>query len=215
MIKSTDKHIVSPHKDRKNDLARYYKLHSAIYDATRWSFLFGRKALIDNLPVIPPHPDILEVGCGTGQNLRLLEYMFPDARIFGIDLSTEMLNRARNKIKSSDQISLIQKQYGKELLNLPEFDLILFSYTLTMTRESPEDLLQQIYQDLKPGGYIAVVDFHTTPFKWFRRWMKFNHAHLQGHLYPLLQKYFRPQYSNVRKAYLGLWSYFLFIGKRG
>ena len=51
----------------------YYRFHAGIYDATRWSFLFGRKTLLYNLPVRTDIPQsLLEVGCGTGHNLRLL-----------------------------------------------------------------------------------------------------------------------------------------------
>jgi S-adenosylmethionine-diacylgycerolhomoserine-N-methlytransferase len=42
-------------------LARYYRFHARIYDATRWSFLFRRTAL--SAPAAPAH--ILEVA-GTG-----------------------------------------------------------------------------------------------------------------------------------------------------
>ena len=51
-------------------LRRYYRGHARLYDATRWSFLFGRAALIRALArVSPPPRHILEIGCGTGSNL--------------------------------------------------------------------------------------------------------------------------------------------------
>lgn len=196
-------------------LQSYYRLHSKVYDATRWSFLFGRESLLNRLPDLPPRPRILEIGCGTGRNIEYLQYLFPDAHIYGVDLSAEMLKKAHRKINDSRQVTLMHSRYGSEPLDTEAFDLILLSYSLTMTGDRTEAILQQIYDDLKAHGHIAVVDFHYSPFRWFRRWMKKNHVVMDGSLLSLLHKYFHPKSSTVHDAYLGLWSYLEFIGKRG
>lgn len=210
MTDATHQHIDNHDSELKN----YYRFHSGIYDATRWSFLFGRRALLDELPDLPPYPRILEVGCGTGRNIRFLEYFFPDAHIIGIDLSRDMLQKATSKIEQPEHVTLIEGRYGGDVPDFQPFDLVLLSYTLSMTGELVESVLQQVYNDLKPTGYIAVVDFHSTPFNWFRYWMKTNHADLDGHLLSLLNKYFQPSSVTIRKAYFGLWSYFRFLGRR-
>lgn len=190
----------------------YYRFHSRIYDATRWSFLFGRETIIDLIPDLPTQPRILEVGCGTGKNIEMLEYHFPDAEILGIDLSDEMLNVAQNKVTDSPDIRLQKKKYGTQPLDEEPFDLILLSYSLTMIGDQLEAVLQHLSQDLNRKGYVAVVDFHTSPFSWFRSWMGVNHVDLSGHLLPLLKKYFSPHKAETHSAYLGLWSYFFFLG---
>jgi len=53
-------------------LEKYYKTHSKIYDVTRWSFLFGRNALIKAIARYCRPEWILEIGCGTGKNLAAL-----------------------------------------------------------------------------------------------------------------------------------------------
>lgn len=196
-----------------NKVERYYKYHSRIYDATRWGFLFGRKLLLSELPDLPVNPRILEVGCGTGKNIEILEYLFPDAKIFGIDLSTDMLEIARIKAAKTNRIILINSRYGSNELELKPFDLVLLSYSLTMTGSSTESVLQRVLEDLKPNGKIAVVDFHNSPFQWFRRWMGRNHVNMNGQLLPLLNKYFTAEDISISKAYLGLWQYFTFIGR--
>lgn len=192
-------------------LKKYYNFHARFYDQTRWSFLFGRRQLIQNLPDLPPHPRILEVGCGTGKNIELLEYLFPDARIFGVDLSESMLDKARKKFDNR-QVSLIRKAYGKSALELEPFDIILFSYSLSMLGDDIDAALQQACKDLKPGGFIAAVDFHQTPFRWFQSWMSRNHVAMDGRLPALLRKYFRADQCTIEKAYLGFWQYFHFMG---
>ncbi len=198
----------------QNEVKNYYRYHSRIYDATRWAFLFGRDEILDMIPNLPSQPRIIEIGCGTGKNLERLEYHFPDAKIIGVDLSSEMLEIAKNKLGNSNQIELCNARYGSDNINLDPADLLLFSYSLTMFGDDVDHIFEQITRDLKPNGYIAVVDFNTSPFQWFRTWMGVNHVDLSGHLLPLLNKYFCPVKTEVHKAYKGLWSYFLFLGQQ-
>lgn len=207
--------IVNANTDTsQNEVENYYRYHSRIYDATRWSFLFGRDTILDMIPDLPSQPRIIEIGCGTGKNIERLEYHFPDAGIIGVDLSEEMLKVAGDKLGNASQIELCNARYGSDDLNLDPADLILFSYSLTMFGDEIENIFGQICRDLKSNGYIAVVDFNTSSFQWFRTWMSVNHVDLSGHLLPLLNKYFRPIETEIHKAYKGLWSYFLFLGQQ-
>src|SRR6202021_1000575 len=72
---------------------RMYRRQRHIYDGTRRYYLLGRDQLIANLKP-EAGADVLEVGCGTGRNLVLAARRFPEARWFGIDVSTEMLTSA-------------------------------------------------------------------------------------------------------------------------
>ena len=128
----------TPHRIK---LQKYYKYHSRIYDVTRWSFLFGRQELLPELPELPHQPRILEIGCGTGKNIQFLEYLYPDATIYGIDLSEDMLVKARQKTAHSTQVNLIQSRYGSEKQDFKPFDLILLSYSLTMIGDNVEQIL--------------------------------------------------------------------------
>ncbi|WP_445665999.1 class I SAM-dependent methyltransferase [Fodinibius sp. AD559] len=199
-------------KHTKN-VTKYYRFHSRIYDATRWSFLFGRTALIEQIPALPVNPRILEVGCGTGKNLIHLKQRFPDAQITGVDLSPDMLEKARENIADSS-ITLKRMRYGSANLNKKPYDLILLSYSLTMMRAKYPQILKQLKNDLNANGFLAVVDFHTSPFSWFRKWMEINHVDFSGDLYPHLKENFTSIQTNFHNAYLGLWDYFLFVGKQ-
>ena len=80
------------------NLDGYYRWHAHFYDATRWAFLFGRSALLRLCAEEHRPRRILEIGCGTGKNLAELARVFPQAEIVGLDLSAEMLGKARKKI---------------------------------------------------------------------------------------------------------------------
>lgn len=194
-------------------LERYYRLHARIYDATRWSFLFGRADLIKRVAALRTPTDILEIGCGTGRNLAQLAQRFPDARLTGLDLSADMLLRARRRLKPfGGRIALLHQAYARPLGEAPRFDLIVLSYCLSMINPGWESVLAGAQRDLLPHGLMAVADFHDAAGSAFRRWMSVHHVRMEGHLLPELHARFRPLDSAVHRAYGGVWRYFHFIG---
>lgn len=186
----------------------YYALHSHIYDATRWTFLFGRERILRRSAEIAEPRRILEVGCGTGRNLRSLRRIFPKAEITGVDLSGDMLRIARRK---TNGVELIQQAYDAPLSG--NFDLVLFSYALTMFNPGWENAIRAAKADLGPGGLLAIVDFSHTRFPRFKRWMNVNHVRMEGHLWPESRADVEPLVDEIRTAYAGIWQYGLFIGR--
>ena len=200
-----------------NTIRNYYQLHAKLYQATRWSFLFGRKRLIKALDISQfSDQTILEVGCGTGHNLSVLANQYPNLNLIGVDISPDMLKVASKRLKRhSGRVELIEKPYTHGNWNLPvKPDIIIFSYCLTMINPGWKDALKRAYDDLNESGQIAIVDFHDSPHGFFHRWMYKNHVRMDNHLLPVLKKYFKPIQLEVAHAYDDLWSYFLFIGKK-
>ena len=215
-MNTPDRLLTSAPADSTAVLDRYYRGHARLYDATRWSFLFGRTALIRDLARLSPPPrNILEIGCGTGSNLVRLVRQFPEAAVTGLDLSADMLARARRKLERNQLLAtLLHQRYDRPLYPEPVFDLIVFAYCLTMVNPGWERAVNSALQDLRPGGRLAVVDFHDTPFAGFRRWMEINHVRMDGHLLPHLETRCRSVVRTVHHAYGGGWRYFVFIGQQ-
>lgn len=203
-------------EEQQNTIQTYYQLQSKIYDRTRWSFLFGRRKVITELPFAGEDAfHLLEVGCGTGYNLANLARRFPHARLTGLDLSEDMLGIARRNLRSfSGRIDLRLEPYGTGT-DFGAVDAILFSYSLTMINPQWRELLAQARADLRPGGVIAVADFHDSRFSWFKAHMGNHHVRMDGHLLPVLQSEFQPLTAVVRPAYGGIWHYFRFVGRKG
>jgi S-adenosylmethionine-diacylgycerolhomoserine-N-methlytransferase len=209
--------------DHASRIEEYYRFHAKIYDATRWSFLFGRKEIIQKLATLTTPTDVLEVGCGTGQNLIRLSQVFPQAKITGLDVSESMLTIARKNLSFlAGRIVLVHQAYDRPLQevgqigNLPlqsKFDLILCSYSLSMMNPGWEQALDAAYHNLREKGLMAVVDFHDSAWPLFK-WLMRLHVRLNGHLLPKLQTCFQPLWVERRPAYAGFWQYLLFVGAK-
>lgn len=186
-------------------------IQSQIYDLTRWSFLFGRKKVIRNLLILATDAkEILEVGCGTGHNLILLTNRFPNAKIVGIDISEDMVEKARKATKMYPNIVIEHSPFP----SVRQFDIVLFSYALTMMNPGWDFWVSESAALLKPNGYIAIVDFHRSRFRWFTKHMSNHHVKMEAHLLPEFQKSFKSFNVEIRKAYFGLWYYLIFVGKK-
>lgn len=147
--------------DRMN---RMYRWQRHIYDGTRRYYLLGRDTMIADLK---PAPDanVLEIGCGTGRNLVLAARQFPEARWFGIDVSTEMLTSAIASVSRRGLSSRVRVAHGDAtafdpqlLFGLPAFDHVMISYSLSMI-PNWTGVLEAAVARLKPGGRLHVVDF--------------------------------------------------------
>lgn len=209
--------IILPELQQAQTMRNYYQWQSKIYDATRWSFLFGRKAILKMFPLDKSGPwKILEVGCGTGVNLAFLAKQYPNSQLYGIDVSSDMLRIASQRLGPlKKRVTLEEGAYPLDPLAMEEqFDVILFSYSLTMINPEWEVFIRQSIHDLKPGGYVAVVDFHDSPLGFFKKHMKNNHVRMDGHLLPYLESQSTPVFQAVKKAYGGTWKYFMWIGKK-
>ncbi len=102
----------------------------------------------------------LEIGCGTGKNTEWL--VTNGKNITSVDLSEEMLKRARAKISS------VNVQFRQADINLPwnfaegRYDLVTFSLVLEHI-ENLDHIFQEVNKVLAPGGYVYVGELH--PFK--------------------------------------------------
>ena len=143
---------------------RMYRRQRYIYDGTRRYYLLGRDRLIAGLQPAAG-ATVLEIGCGTGRNLVLAARLYPEARFFGIDVSTEMLTSAISAISRRRMTKRVRVAHGdgtafdpQVLFGLPAFDHVMISYSLSMIPDW-RGVLQAAASRLAPGGHLHVVDF--------------------------------------------------------
>src|SRR5882672_3335560 len=154
---------------------RIYRRQRHVYDFTRKYYLLGRDELIERLAP-PADGRVLEIGCGTARNLIAAGRRWPQARLYGIDISAEMLNSARQVVGRSEVAPRIALARGDAttfdpawLFGVPCFSRIFFSYSLSMIPEWRAALVQALIW-LPAGGELHIVDFggqERLP-SWFR-----------------------------------------------
>jgi S-adenosylmethionine-diacylgycerolhomoserine-N-methlytransferase len=151
-------------KAQAEHLDRNYRYQRHIYDLTREYYLLGRKRLIAGLAV-PPYGTVLEVGCGTALNLIRTARRYPQARLYGVDLSRMMLETAEAALARRGLAQSIRLALGdaadfdaRALFGADRFDRVLFSYSLSMMPPW-EAALEHAAGLLSPAGSLHVVDF--------------------------------------------------------
>jgi S-adenosylmethionine-diacylgycerolhomoserine-N-methlytransferase len=144
---------------------RIYAQQRHIYDLTRRYFLLGRDTLIAELRP-PSSGAILEIGCGTGRNLIAAARTYPDAALYGLDVSSAMLSTARANIRRAGLESRIVLALGDaarfdafSLFRRKTFDRAFFSYSLSMIPPWREALARTLDNVEPTGGRLLVVDF--------------------------------------------------------
>lgn len=119
-------------------------------------------ALREMLAHIPFHT-VLEMGCGTGKNTAWLAAQAGSVR--GVDFSSEMLARAREKITAPHvqfvQANILQPwTFGQGV-----YDLVTFSLVLEHIQDL-EPVFAEVARALVPGGHVYVGEFH--PFRQYQ-----------------------------------------------
>jgi S-adenosylmethionine-diacylgycerolhomoserine-N-methlytransferase len=154
-----------------------YRRQRFIYDFTRKYYLLGRDALIRELE-LQPGQSLVEIGCGTARNLIAIARRYPQARLYGLDASAEMLKTARQQLARAgleNRVVLVQglaEELAPESFGQQTFDHALFSYSLSMIPGWQEAIFAAA-KAISPQGLVHVVDFgdlKTMPGKGLLRW---------------------------------------------
>jgi ubiquinone/menaquinone biosynthesis C-methylase UbiE len=116
-------------------------------------FLFFRKWRKDVL--LGLSGKVLEVGIGTGKNLK---YYPVDCSVTGIDFSERMLEKARGKAKEMKNVTLLLMD--AECLEFQDnsFDYVVTTFVLCSIPD-PVRALKEMRRVLKPSGEIRAIEY--------------------------------------------------------
>jgi phosphatidylethanolamine/phosphatidyl-N-methylethanolamine N-methyltransferase len=134
-----------------------YRRYASFYDALFGPVLQpGRKALLEALEC-RPGDRVLEVGVGTGLSLPLYP---PFVRVTGVDLSREMLEKARTRVERR-ALSNVEglHEMDAQAMDFPDasFDKIVAMYVVSVVQE-PARLLAELHRVCTPNGEIFLVN---------------------------------------------------------
>jgi len=119
------------------------------------------EGVLQNISMFP-HNTILDVGCGTGNLLSTIPRETA-TRLYGVDLSPEMVRLAGQKLGPDAEI----KVGDSEDLPWPvsSFDIVCCTDSFHHYPR-PEKVLQEMKRVLKPGGHLIIGDpWAPVPFR--------------------------------------------------
>lgn len=102
---------------------------------------------------------LLDLGCGTGLELKQIFKRFPDLAVTGIDLTREMLDKLKQNFPDKE-MNLIRGSYFDVDLKLIEYDCAVSFQTMHhFEHEAKIGLYQKIFGALKDHGCYIECDY--------------------------------------------------------
>lgn len=153
----------------KDEVREVYRKYASTYDI--WSGLIESKARQRCLEVadIKNGEAVLEVAVGTGILFEKILKLNPTGRNEGIDLTDEMISRARARAQKSGASGYVLKVGDAYHLQYPDnaFDVVLNNYMFDLIPEKDfVVILSEFRRVLRKGGRIALVNM-TKGSRWF------------------------------------------------
>jgi ubiquinone/menaquinone biosynthesis C-methylase UbiE len=154
-----------------------YRSQAGRYDRRTDAFRRWRELVVQRLPA-QPGETVLDVGCGTGLCLPLLQHKVgPSGTIIGIDASAQMLEVARARVAEHgwDNVRLRVSPTAQAPLDC-HADAALFCAVHDVL-QSPA-ALAHVFDHLQPGAGVAAIGGKWPPaWNWpLRAWVADLHA---------------------------------------
>jgi len=154
-----------------------------IYDF--WGWLTERKAgkIVIKLAEIKNESTILDVACGTGEMLKRIIKLNPDGKNIGIDLSPDMITKARKKLNRLNKNNFELEEGNVLNLKFPDnsFDVLINNYMVDlMPIKTFNKITNEFFRVLKPNGKIVMstFSFGTKKIHKFWYWLAKQYPHL-------------------------------------
>jgi len=157
--------------------ARYYDLFLNLLSLGSYSHFI--KGVVDKMD-INPGQSILDLGSGTGKNdCFMAEKVGSRGRIVGLDISNEMLIRARKRCRGYPKVVFEKQRIELSLPYKKEFDKAFISFALHGFEDDQKvGIISNAYRALKVGGSFYILDYAEfdisrmwVPLRWaFAHW---------------------------------------------
>ena len=179
-LEKSDGRIVGIGRIDEGAVRDAYRRWAPVYDYTFGQIVrHGRRSTVAEINRAQ-QGRVLEVGVGTG--LSLPDYA-PHLEIVGIDLSPEMLEKARERVDSSglENVTGLHEMDAADLrFPADSFDTVVAMFVMTVVPE-PERVMRQLARVTKPGGEVLLVN-HFSQRHGLRGWVERRMAPFAEHI---------------------------------
>lgn len=146
-----------------------YKRWAPVYDQTFGRITTeGRRQAVEIINQSSGR--VLELGVGTGLSLSTYS---PHLEVVGIDISPDMLDKARERV-ASEGLEHVTGLYEMDAsaLKFPDnsFDTVVAMYVMTVVPD-PVSVMREICRVCKPGGQVMLLN-HFSEEKGVRGWVE-------------------------------------------
>lgn len=126
-----------------------------------------------------PFETLLDAGCGTAPMVSLLSEEYPKARFTGLDLTPEMINRAKRKdLKNAE---FVVGDCESMPFEDSSFDIVINSQSFHHY-PNPQAFFNEVARVLKPDGMLVLRDnTGAKPIMWIVNHIELPLANLIGH----------------------------------
>jgi len=102
---------------------------------------------------------VLDVGCGPGKTTAILhDLVQPGGEAVGVDIAENRIRYARTFYDGKRGIDFQVRDVRQPMDDLGMFDFVWVRFVLEYYREGAFDIVKNISHNLKPGGYMCLLD---------------------------------------------------------
>ena len=135
-----------------------YQYSAKVYDQILFPFIRPIRNKVTSLVLKYQYRSILDVCCGTGDQLKLLKEQGFEGE--GIDLSPAMLSIAE---KGEHAVNCIEQDATKMHYENAKFDLVMTAFSLhEKSHTSARKIVEEMVRVTSKGGDILIVDYELS-----------------------------------------------------
>jgi SAM-dependent methyltransferase len=114
------------------------------------------------IQALAPKPDavIADIGSGTGYFAVRFANMVPEGRVYGVDIEPDMVKYLGERAKREKRENVVALAGAPDDPRLPEKADLILMVDVFHHIEDRERYFRKLAGYLKPGGRVAIIDFH-------------------------------------------------------
>jgi tRNA (cmo5U34)-methyltransferase len=147
-----------------NQVKEHFETEAIVFDETIMKIIpyYDQmiRAITDSIPFDKNSEiTVIDLGCGTGTVARKISDKFPESRIYCLDIASNMIDIARNKLAGHRDVEFIQGDFSTYEFNR-KFDVVVSSLALHHLEndQCKKDFYKKVYSILTDSGLFINAD---------------------------------------------------------